>query len=923
MNRIKKFIVNNKFIFLSFLAPVVLVTIAFAITGIYPFGTQQIAVIDMYHQYLPFLSELQERLQRGGSLFYSWDGAAGHNFWNLISYYGASPLNLLLILFPHKLVGEAVTAILLLRIGLAGAFMAICLRSYSKKNELALVAFSTCYALCSYVMGYYWCIMWMDAVMMLPLIMLGLRHMIKGKGCVLYTVSLAEVVLSNYYIAIEVCIFIAFFYLVMYFTEVKWHGFKTCAITTVKVVFFSLLGVVMAAVMLYPTYLSMQYTYYISSDFPETWSFYYNSMDIINQLLPNAQLTYREGLPNIYSGMLIVMLGIFYVLDKTIGIKEKAWNIGFLTFIFFSFNINVLNFIWHGFHFPNQLPYRYTFVVSFVIIIMAYKAYQNIEQVKVNAVWGALAGILAWMLIAQKLLMDKMNNCDLYVYMGAALLVAYATVMVLFRKRIINKKGFALLLALVVFAEMGINVTNSFKQVGNTSRDVYYENYDDVTALVDQVDDEMVRVEMDQNFILNNPALYHYKGVSQFSSSLNAQTTGLMESIGVEGEPGKNRYNYNQTSPVNNAILGIKYLISKNRPVNDPDFAEISNSGSSYLYKNKYPLSLGYMTGDEIWTWDTFSDNPFEVLDDYVRAATGNKVDHVFQTMDAMSVDSDNIEMIDDGYGAWTEEIINSGQESTVEITYESDKTQKYYVFVEANNCEEIFVGRNNVEDEVQLRDDCGAVVNAGVIPEGEVFTIRITYEAGKSGTVTSHIATLDQAAWDEAYSIISASQLEITDWGDNYLKGEVTAKKDGVLVTSIPYDQGWSLKVDGKKQRLDHTVGDAFIAIPLSQGKHQIALKFRPPGLVTGACVTLASILVLIVCAMAGKLLRRRKKRKAQAEAALVADEDNKKEEDIMPSSKLPQETEEPEESQPVESDYNTEYIDSYPEEEAEGCPY
>lgn len=102
MSRIKRFFIENKLIFVAFMIPVLIVLMAFMVIGIYPFGDAQIAVIDMYHQYVPFLSELQYKLQEGGSLFYTWHGAGGSNFWNLMAYYGASPLNLLLAIFPKS-----------------------------------------------------------------------------------------------------------------------------------------------------------------------------------------------------------------------------------------------------------------------------------------------------------------------------------------------------------------------------------------------------------------------------------------------------------------------------------------------------------------------------------------------------------------------------------------------------------------------------------------------------------------------------------------------------------------------------------------------------------------------------------------------------------------------------------------------------
>ena len=104
--RISFFFKDNRCIFAAFLIAAASALIAMIAEGIYPFGTQQIAIIDMYHQYLPFLSELQDKLQSGGSLFFSWNGGGGSNFWNLIAYYGASPLNLLLVLFPSVWTGK-------------------------------------------------------------------------------------------------------------------------------------------------------------------------------------------------------------------------------------------------------------------------------------------------------------------------------------------------------------------------------------------------------------------------------------------------------------------------------------------------------------------------------------------------------------------------------------------------------------------------------------------------------------------------------------------------------------------------------------------------------------------------------------------------------------------------------------------------
>lgn len=862
---------RNKLILAAFCLPVILMLLAFLVMGIYPAGENQIAVIDMYHQYVPFLGELQSKLQSGGSLFYTWNGAGGSNFWNLLAYYGASPLNLILVLFPKKFLMEGVTLILLLKIGLAGSTMAVYLRAIvwekdKRSADISLVGFATLYALCSYVMAYYWCIMWMDAVALLPLCILGLHKILDGRSGVFYTVCLALVVFINYYMAIMVCIFILFYYPVLYFIKVQGesagHFFKT----TGRAVGYSLLGVLMSAVMLLPTWMSMQSTYYISADMPEKTELYNDLLDILNQMLPNAELTYREGLPNLYCGMFVVILLVFYWISRTIPLREKLLNGAFLVFLIFSLNINKLDFIWHGFHFPNQLPYRYTFMICFLLIAMAYQVFQRVDEIRVNHLWILLAAGGGYYLLAQKILTEHIKDLDLFVYSGLAWLALYVAILLLYKKGRLPKNLLLILTVILLICEMASNTCTSIDQVGTTQRSNYYANEADIAKLVKKTegtDDRFGRTEMNDNYILNCPAMYHYKGISQFSSSLNANATALMEHIGVEGAPDKNRFNYNQTDPVTNAMLNIRYLIGKNLPIDDSDFKQIAKSGNSRLYESIYPLSIGYMTADTIRTWNYEQENPFTVLDDYVRAVTQNKYTSVFTEIEPVDVSAANIELSSTGDGMWDSTLKNETKKSKTILTYQAQQIGKQYLFIEADDADAITVSQEKKDDKIEIQNDCGSIVNLGEMDSGTEFTVTIEYKEGKGGSVVSHVCTMDEAVWQDAYKMLSASMLDVTDYGDSCLKGTIDVQEDGVFVTSVPYEAGWKLKVDGHTREINELIGGAWISTSLSAGEHQIELSFRPPGLIAGLLITLASIGLLIA---AEWWRRRRMLRKLQS---------------------------------------------------------
>ena len=145
---------------LSFVLPILLLGIGFYVIKIYPFGNRQILVTDLWHQYYPFFRVLYEKLREGGSLLYTWTSGMGTNFLALMAYYAASPLNLLSVFVPMEYLREGMTVILMLKFGFAGLFFCRMLRYCFGKNDISVCMFSVMYALCSYMMGYYWNIIW-------------------------------------------------------------------------------------------------------------------------------------------------------------------------------------------------------------------------------------------------------------------------------------------------------------------------------------------------------------------------------------------------------------------------------------------------------------------------------------------------------------------------------------------------------------------------------------------------------------------------------------------------------------------------------------------------------------------------------------------------------------------------------------------
>ena len=154
----------------AFLLPFLIFCVCLALREIFPFGDRQILNFDGWHQYYPFLLKLWDHFHEGTSLLYDWSMGMGTNFLSMLSYYGSSPLNLALLFVKEREFRVLFTLLVALRIGLAGLFSGMFLRKIEKNPGWSIAFFSLGYALCGFLMGYYWNVMWLDAVALFPLI---------------------------------------------------------------------------------------------------------------------------------------------------------------------------------------------------------------------------------------------------------------------------------------------------------------------------------------------------------------------------------------------------------------------------------------------------------------------------------------------------------------------------------------------------------------------------------------------------------------------------------------------------------------------------------------------------------------------------------------------------------------------------------
>lgn len=821
----------------AFCVPVVVMIIIFAQRGIFPFGEESFLRTDMYHQYAPFFSEFQYKLSQGGSLFYSWDIGMGVNFSALYAYYLASPLNWLLILCPKGLVIEFMTYSIVLKIGLSGLTFAYYLKKHCGKDDFGVGFFGIFYALSGYMAAYSWNIMWLDCILLFPLVMLGLERLVNEKRGMLYCITLGLSILSNYYISIMICIFmVIYFAALLILTARRGKTLKAYLGNIGQFSGYSLLSGGMAAAVLIPEIYALEMTASAESTFPKTISSYFSIFDMFARHIGNVEVEIGlDHWPNIYCGVAVLMFFLLYLGCRRIGLREKAVYCGLFLLFFASFSVNALNFIWHGFHFPNSLPCRQSFIYIFLMLLVCYRAYMNLSVIPWKHVAIAFWGAVIFVILAEKLVEEE--DFHFYTYYVAILFLAlYGGVIWLYK---IKGTGYGVVMALgllVVSIEAAVNTTVT--SVTTTSRTSYTKDNEDVRELTQSLipSSTFYRIEKVTRKTKNDGAWMNFPSVSLFSSTANANLTDFFKSVGCEGNT--NAYSITGSTPLVDSLFSVKYGLYSSEQEDNPMLELIDSSGDTWLYRREATLPVGFLVSPDLeMDWQRDLGNPAEVQNNLCDVIGAQRV--------LLDVGGEN-------YG------------KTFRVMPE--ESGDYYVYIANKQVKEVKVTKGE-ESETFKNVNRGFLLELGIC-EADV-EIQIENEEDDE-SLNARIYRFSDDGLESVYHILNRYPLKVTKWKDTRVEGEIDAGQPGVLFMSIPYDKGWTLKVDGI-EREPGKIFDTFLSVEITEGRHKVELSYEPEGLRTGAFITGVSIL----CLVGIFLLGRRRKMKEPKEEELPEDEE------------------------------------------------
>lgn len=867
-----KIFYKNRYVFLTTVLATACIAVIYVIFSVFPFGSITVMRMDLYHQYGPLFAELYDRIVEHKSLLYSWITGGGSSFLGNYLNYLSSPLSFLIFLFDKEDISYAITFIVAFKCILSATSFSYYLKKSFNKDNYFLSAFGILYAFSAYFLAYYWNVMWLDAMIMLPLIALGIEKIFKTGDIKLYTVSLIILFFANYYMGYMCCIFAVLYFFVCFINTYSNDGklnenavyekkYSTKALMNnvfinrgVKFAFASIIAALICAITLVPVFMILKNSSATSGTFPQTFKSYFDLLDLITSHFALLETTIRSSgdnvLPNIYTGILTFILLPLFLVNNKIKLKEKATYVVLIIFFVFCFNNNCAEYIWHAFHFPNDLPYRYSYMYSFIIAVMGYKTILNFKGIKVKDIAYTGLAIISFVIICQKFLTNKMTNSTIY---ATIIFVAlWCGFLFLLKNKNAQKKTVSFVLVTFILCETIISsIVGLPLNQDNKNYKENYKTYTDAINYIDNKDSGFYRTELCYLNTRMDPAYYGYNGISVFSSMAYESYSQLQSSLGMQSNK-VNSYTYNTQTPVYNMMFNIKYLIQT-----DVSLAPSSNlykkiyttsDKKSNVYESKYNLPIAYCVNSKIDDWVTDEGNPFEIQSDFVKLATGYS--NLFKPVEYNSTDFDAVsgDDVTENGTYWLEKSDSSSNYGTETVSLSPTIDGNLYLYVKSSDLKTITVNSEKVSDITQSMEDA-YILDLGYHNKGD--EVLVSLDASKmeseSTSFDFYCYTADDTVVKNMYNSLTGNSLNVESYSDTTIKGTVKAKENCYLYSSIPYDDGWSVYVDGKKAET-FEIGGTLLAIELTPGQHKIEYKYFPVGFLYGIIISAVTVFGLCV---------------------------------------------------------------------------
>lgn len=608
---------------LTFLLVAAVQIISYIMGGYYPFGDKTLLIWDMDGQYVSYFSWMNHVLkgQSIDTLLYSFSVSYGGATIGLLGYYLLSPFNILLLPFSGENLPIGIQLVILCKIACCGVSMYYFLSHRFSKNGYDVVLFSLMYAMMGYNVTQEPNVMWLDGVIILPVLLLWVFDFVKGKHRRVLPLLIAVAIITDFYIAYMVMIFAVLYFFAEWFLLYGTGKWKKCLQKFFLLVLEMLIGVGLSCAILFPVLgeifnvgrggsggiaesLSLILTFdpkFFMLPMKELLGAY-DTTDLVN------------GLPNIYISLFGFLLFLLYLLDCRHDKREKLSYGLLLAVLLLSFMSVGLNQIWHGFTYTSGCPYRYSFCISFLMIVLGYLQYQTVEEkgsfCEIShgiCGWGLLGLLVLWggYAVYRQYTAGGVSFSTIHKWEATVAALCAVLFLLFWIKRRKNGRLFYASITLFLLAELSVNMTWSLSDFTPRSLKEYRTFYsavsDEIQELAEKNHGSFYRVEHKLRDSLNDAMLIGYPSITHYSSVLQDEVAeyavehdSLVDGIGRQAT----EYQAARMGAEKAGEVAIKYLMTYELPENMDNW-KIIKEHPFYVLENKKFKELCYFQNGE------------------------------------------------------------------------------------------------------------------------------------------------------------------------------------------------------------------------------------------------------------------------------------------------------------------------------------
>ncbi|WP_375180333.1 YfhO family protein [Enterococcus rotai] len=839
---------STRYAVASFVLPIVILAGVYFSIGIYPGSKISILASDGFGQYANFFASFNNLMKSDQSIYYTWFGSLGLNYLSLISYYLGGIFTPFVYFFDNQNIPDFIYYLTLVKVGFAGlAFWFFSTQTFHlpKWGKLLL---SVSYALMGFTIANSEMVMWLDGLIYFPLVILGIHLIMDKRQPWLLFISYFLLFISNFYIGFMIGVYSFLYFVVRLFTN-RTHYLKCLP----SYLLTSLLAGGASMVLLFPALVDLRTNGEALTTIKSWKTAATGPWDLVVKNMVGVYDTTRYGsIPFIYVGLLPLVFCLFFFLSKKILLRKKICYGLLLIVLVTSFYVEPLNLFWHGLHAPNMFLFRFSFLFSFTILLLAGYGWSVYKKEDFEQAVNIFLGLLVLFTVA-RVFTAKSQQYDYLTYTSFILTLIFLAVYLVFFFCNYKVKGQTKILIClfmgIFFFEVGVNTLLLVKGIqddwGYAERSGYEKDYKDIQKLVKQTkneNDSFYRMENNTASSPNESFRYGYSGIGLFSSIRNRHSSFYMNTLGFRSYDTNLSIRYQNNTILMDTLMGVKYNLSST-DVSKAGFEKINTMGDYQLYKNQYALPMGILTDEEIYDKELAND-PASLL----LALSGNE-EALYATAFPEIIKTENVIL---------KEGVKYDKNTLILKAKEKNKPLKIKWKIAVNPHSQVYLDlfpadfRGQERTEIHVTSD-KQKTRAPLTKTGQFYSLG-DYETAQDITVEAIFYYTDQLELvDPTVMILNtekyakAAQKAQEKGVEFQAKGRkatatVTTEKEQILFTTIPADKGWQAKVDGKKVPI-RTINDGLLSISIPAGKHHVEFLYRPQGLLLGSFVSLMCI--------------------------------------------------------------------------------